>query len=43
MRILVVEDEKDLNRILVKRLRLEGYAVWTWSVRSERHIRTLPF
>ncbi len=27
MRILVVEDEKDLNRILVKRLRLEGYAV----------------
>ena len=27
MRILVVEDEKDLNRILVKRLKLEGYAV----------------
>jgi two-component system, OmpR family, copper resistance phosphate regulon response regulator CusR len=27
MRILVVEDEKDLNRILVKRLKLEGYVV----------------
>ncbi len=27
MRILVVEDEKSLNRILVKRLELEGYCV----------------
>ncbi|MCR5665193.1 MAG: response regulator transcription factor [Eubacterium sp.] len=27
MRILVVEDEKDLNRLLVERLTVEGYAV----------------
>lgn len=29
MRILVVEDEKDLNRILVKKLKIEGYSVDT--------------
>ena len=37
MRILVVEDQRDLNRLMVKTLQKEGYAVdgcSTWRGRS---------
>lgn len=27
MRVLVVEDERDLNRIICKKLKIEGYSV----------------